>query len=306
MMNLRVAICITTRNRRAELERTLAHIAALTPQPDELLIVADGCKDGTVELVRDCHPHARLIVHEQGRGSIPSRNEMASATTCDIFLSLDDDSYPLEPDAITRIRGLFENNARLAVASFPQRTDEYPGSLTAQDFGGTNFVGSYANSGAAIRASAFRDLGGYPDFFFHSYEEPDFALRCVAAGWEVRYETVVTVRHHFTAEGRNEIRTHQFHARNELWSVLMRCPLPQLPVVAAYRAARQFAYACHRGLDWAVREPKWWLAFLGGIPRCLAARAPLPWRRYVAWMRLLRNPIRDRAEWARHFQAGSR
>ena len=42
-MSLRVAICITTRNRRAELERTLAQIAALVPQPDEILVVADGC-----------------------------------------------------------------------------------------------------------------------------------------------------------------------------------------------------------------------------------------------------------------------
>ena len=303
-MSHRIAICITTHNRRAELERTLAQIAALTPQPDELLIVADGCNDGTAEFVRDRHPHARLIVHEQGRGSIPSRNEMAAATTCDVFLSLDDDSYPLEPDAIALIRDLFEKNARLAVAAFPQRSDEYPDTLTVQDFGSAKFVGSYANSGAAIRSSAFRDIGGYPDFFFHAYEEPDFSLRCVAAGWEVRHETVVTVRHHFTAAERNEIRTHQRHARNELWSVLMRCPLPQLPVVAAYRAVRQFGYACHRGLDWAVREPKWWFAFLLGIPRCLAARTPLPWRRYLAWTRLLRKPTDDRAEWSAHFRAG--
>jgi len=27
----------------------------------------------------------------------------------------------------------------------------------------------------------------------------------------------------------------------------------------------------------------------------------VPWRRYLAWMRLLRNPIRDRAEWDAKF-----
>ena len=70
-MSLRVAICITTHNRRAELERTLAQIAALTPPPDELLIVADGCNDGTADFVRERRPDARLIIHEQGRGSIP-------------------------------------------------------------------------------------------------------------------------------------------------------------------------------------------------------------------------------------------
>ena len=226
---------------------------------------------------------------------------MAAATVCEIFLSLDDDSYPLEPDTIARIRVLFEKNARLAVAAFPQRTDEYPATLTATDFGTAKFIGSYANSGAAIRTSAFRDIGGYPDFFFHAYEEPDFALRCVSAGWQVRFEPCVTVRHHFTSIGRNEIRTHQRHARNELWSVLLRCPMPQLLAVAPFRAWRQFFYACKSGWSWVWREPRWWWQFLGGIGRCLSARKPLAWPRYRAWMQLVRTPLTDAAEWKARF-----
>lgn len=300
-MSPRVAICIATHNRRDELIRTLGVLAGLDPAPDEVLVAADGCTDGTDEWVRKNHPGVRLVIHPQPHGSIASRNELGALCESDIFVSLDDDSYPIERDFIARVRKIFADNPRLAIASFPQRTDEYPETLSQPDFGEPHFIGSYANSAAAIRRSTFRDIGGYPDFFFHAYEEPDFALRCVAAGWEVRYETAATVRHHFTATERNEMRTHQRHARNELWSVLMRCPLLQLPAVAVFRAARQFGYACRRGFAWAVREPKSWFAFLRGIPRCLAARAPVPWRRYLAWMRLLRNPIRDRAEWDAKF-----
>ena len=300
-MTPRVAVCITTHNRREELARTLRTLAALEPAPDEILIAVDGCTDGTLEWLRESAPQLRLFVHDQPRGSISSRNELAAACTSEIFLSLDDDSYPIEGDFIARVRALFAANPRLAVASFPQRTDEHPETLTAADFGAPHFVGSYANSAAAIRRSVFGELGGYPDFFFHAYEEPDFALRCVAAGWEVRYETSVTVRHHFTSTQRNEIRTHQRHARNELWSALLRCPAPQLFAVAAFRAVRQFGYAWHRGLGWVVREPQWWLAFVRGIPRCVTARAPLPWGRYAASMRLLRTPIRDPAEWSARF-----
>jgi GT2 family glycosyltransferase len=298
---MRVAICIATHNRCEELARTLRELARLAPPPDEILIAADGCTDGTVEFVRREHASARLIVHDHARGSIPSRNALAEACASEVFVSLDDDSYPLEADFIARVRALFSENTKLAVASFPQRTDEHPETLTRSDFGPSRFVGSYANSAAAVRRSVFRELGGYPECFFHMYEEPDFALRCVAEGWEVRYETAMTVRHHFTATARNELRVHQRHARNELWSVLMRCPAPQLLAVAAFRAARQFGYAWHRGLGWVVREPRWWVACAAGIPRCLNARAPLPWKRYAAWMRLLRTPIFDRAEWAAHF-----
>jgi GT2 family glycosyltransferase len=285
---MRVGICITTHNRREELARTLRELARLKPPPAELLVVADGCTDGTVEFLGREHGGIQRIVHEVARGSIPSRNEMAAASTCDVFVSLDDDSYPLEPDFLAKVDALFTAHPRLAVASFPQRTDEMPETLTMTDFGPPQFV-------------VLLKLGGYPEWFFHMYEEPDFALRCVAAGWQVWHETSLTVRHHFTSTQRNEMRVHQRHARNELWSVLLRCPAPQLFFVAAFRAARQFGYAWHRGLDWVVREPQWWLAFLGGIPRCLAARAPVPWPRYLAWMRLLRRPIEDSAEWEARF-----
>ncbi len=304
-MSLTVAVCITTHNRREELARTLGEITRLTPAPDAVLIAADGCTDGTVEWLRAKHPHMHLLVHERAQGSIPSRNELAAACACDLFVSLDDDSYPLEADFIARVRGLFAAHPRLAVASFPQRTDEFPETLAASDFGPPRFVGSYANSGAVLRRAAFEELGGYPDFFFHAYEEPDFALRCAAAGWQVRHETSLTIRHHFTGTQRNEIRTHQRHARNELWSVLLRCPAPQLFAVALFRAVRQFGYAWHRGIAWVVREPAWWLAALGGIPRCLAARQPLPWARYREWMELVRTPITDEAAWNAKFGAGT-
>lgn len=300
-MSLAVATCIATHNRREELARTLAEIARLDPPPDEILVLADGCTDGTAAWVRAEYPAIRLLEHATARGSIPSRNELAEASRCDIFISLDDDSHPIERDFIERVRQLFAANPRLAIASFPQRTDELPETLTATDFGPPLFIGSYANCAASVRRSIFLALGQYPGWFFHAYEEPDLALRCLAAGWEVRHETSLTVRHHFTPVERNEIRTHQRHARNELWSVLLRCPAPQCFAVAVLRVARQFGYACRRGLRWALREPQWWFAAACGVPRCIAERAPLPWDRYLAWMRLLRRPLTDRAEWAAQF-----
>lgn len=296
---MRVAVCITTHNRRGELARTLGEVAQLNPAPDEVVVVADGCVDDTVEFVRAQHGGARLIVHDVARGSVASRNEMGRATTCDVFLSLDDDSYPIERDAIGRIRALFENNARLAVAEFPQRTDERPPSLEQTDFGGARFIGSYANSGAAIRRATFAELGGYEDAFFHMYEEPDFALRCCAAGWQVRFEPCLHIRHHWTSSQRSEVRNHQRHARNEWWSVVLRCPLPWALGVAAFRGFRQLTYAVRRG--WALREPAWWWQALCGLGGCLRRRKPLPWKKYRAWMGLVRQPYAEPERWGREF-----
>jgi GT2 family glycosyltransferase len=286
-----------------ELARTLEHIRALSPAPDELRIVADGCTDGTEDLVRTMAPDAVLTVNQPGRGSIPARNAMGHATGCDVFLSLDDDSYPIELDAIGRIRRLFEEQPRLAVAEFPQRTDERPESLEQVDFGPPVFIGTYANSGAAARALVFRELDGYVEGFVHAYEEPDFALRCCAAGWHVRFEPALHIRHHFTSAGRNEIRTHHRHARNELWSVARRCPLPWLLAVAPFRIMRQFGYAWHRG--WTTQEPRWWMDAAKGLRPHLMHRTPIPWRKYRAWMQLVRQPHNEAARFERDFGPAS-
>ena len=296
-MSATVAICIATHNRRDDLIRTLREIARLDPQPAEMIIAADGCTDGTSEFVAKEYPAIRLITHTEARGSIPSRNEMAAVCTSDVFFSLDDDSHPIETDFLSHLAKLFDENPALAIASFPQRTDEFPATLTQTDFGPPHFTGTYANSGAAIRRTVFAALGGYPDFFQHAYEEPDFALRCCAAVWQARHETSLTIRHHFTSVQRNEMRTHHRHARNELWSVLMRCPAPQVFAVALFRIVRQAMYAASRGPAWLVREPQWWLA----VTKLRMKRDPLPWKKYRAWMGLVRRPISSREEWIAKF-----
>jgi GT2 family glycosyltransferase len=305
-MKVTVAICIATRNRSVELERTLREVARLSPAPAEVLVLADGCTDGTSEMVRAKFPAVRVIAHEQARGSIPSRNELARATSCEVMLSLDDDSHPMETDFVAHVAELFAARPRLAVLSFPQRSEEFPETLTATQFGPAKFVGSYANSGAAIRCSVFLELGGYPEHFAHMYEEPDFALRCVSAGWEVWQDASRTIRHHFTGTQRDEVRNHQRHARNEFWSVIMRCPAPQVFAVAAYRMVRQLGYAWLRGIAWVLREPQWWLAALAGLPRALAERRALSWRSYREWMRLVGRPIESASVWREKFGGGAR
>lgn len=288
---LRTAVMIATRNRRTDLARACAMLARLDPAPAEVLITVDGCTDDTEQWLRERHPTFQLFIHETPRGSIASRDAMLRAASSDLVLSLDDDSYPVEPDFLARLSALFAARPQLAVADFPQRSDEDPPSLRCADFGPAQRRGSYSSAGAALRRSYYLELGGYVPFFFHAYEEPDFALRCLAAGYEVRFSTEGTIRHHYTSAQRNELRTHHFHARNELWSVLIRCPLQQLPMVAAFRLARQFGYAWQRGFSWAVREPLWWQRCLLGLPACFAARRPLPWPAYLGWMRLMRHPV---------------
>ena len=267
-----VSVVIATKNRLAELRRTCELIRQLNPPPLELIITTDRCTDDTVEFVKSALPEAKLIVNEQVRGSVASRDHMMREARSDLVLALDDDSYPVQLDCIARIVPVFEERPKLAVLHFPQRTDEYPETLANTDFGPEHMTRSFANSGAVLRRSTYLRLPGFESRFFHMYEEPDYALQCVAAGYDVLFSPVITIRHHYSTQARDEIRIHHRHARNELWSTVMRCPLPFAVGIAAWRVFSQFRYACRRGWYWVIREPRWWWEALAGIPYCLGKR----------------------------------
>jgi GT2 family glycosyltransferase len=269
-----------------DLRRTCRVLQQSHPPPLEVLITADGCTEAMVEAVKAELPHARLFVNRIGLGSVPSRDRMMREARGDLVLALDDDSYPEQLDFVARIVPLFEQRPELAVLHFPQRTDEYPETLAQTNFGSEHLTRSFANSGAVLRRSIYLQLAGFESRFFHMYEEPDYTLQCVAAGYDVLFSPVITIRHHYFGQARDEIRIHHRHARNELWSTVMRCPLPFALGIATWRVFSQFRYACKRGWSWVIREPRWWWQALAGIPYCLRKRKPVSWASYKRWLAL--------------------
>jgi len=281
-----LSVMISTRGRIDDLRRTCRALLQFNPPPLEVLITMDGCTGDVVEAVKAELPEARLFVHPIGLGSVASRDRMIREARGDLVLALDDDSYPEQLDCIMRIVPLFAQRPKLAVLHFPQRTDEYPETLANTDFGSEHLTRSFANSGAVLRRSTYLQLPGFEPRFFHMYEEPDYALQCVAAGYDVLFSPMITIRHHYSGQARDEIRIHHRHARNELWSTVMRCPFPFAVGIAGWHVFSQFRYACKRGWSWVIREPAWWWQALAGIPYCLRKRRPVSWAGYKRWLAL--------------------
>lgn len=281
-----VSVMITTTGRIVDLQRTCRVLRELNPAPLEVLITIDGCREDVREALETELQQARVFVNQIGLGSVASRDRMMREARGDLVLALDDDSYPEQLDCISRIIPLFEQRPKLAVLHFPQRTDEYPETLAQTDFAAEHLTRSFANSGAVLRRSIYLQLAGFESRFFHMYEEPDYALQCVAAGYEVLFSPIITIRHHYSQYARDEIRIHHRHARNELWSTVMRCPFPFAVGFVGWRVFSQFRYACKRGGSWVMREPSWWWQALAGIPYCVRKRRPVSWKSYKRWLRL--------------------
>ena len=282
---MRVSVMITTSNRLEELQRTLQMLGKLDPAPDEVLVTADGCTDGTAEFL-SAMPNVKFVVNQPARGSVASRDRMIREARGELVLALDDDSFPEQLDCIARLVPLFEQRSNLAVLHFPQRTDEYPDTVAQMDFGHEKLTRSFANSGAVLHRSTYLELAGFEPRFYHMYEEPDYGLQCLAAGYDVVFSPIVTIRHHYSGQARDEIRIHHRHARNEVWSSLMRCPFPFALAVLGWRTASQFRYACRRGWSWVVREPRWWAQAVAGIPYFIRKRKPVSWEAYKRWLSL--------------------
>lgn len=89
-----VSIIIPTRNRSRSLKRTLDSLALQTYplQKIEVLVVADGCTDDTVKVLRKYQPPFDLLVQEQPwLGPAETRNCGARCARGKLLLFLDDD-----------------------------------------------------------------------------------------------------------------------------------------------------------------------------------------------------------------------
>ena len=242
-------------------------LRTLNPAPLEILITADGCTDETVEMLKaemvedgrwkmedgsyrsedgsqkgsdiekpKCEMgNVKLIVNEVGKGSVASRDRMMREARGDLVLALDDDSYPEQPDCLHLLSSIFIFAPRWLSPLFRSARMNIRKPSRRQILARSDLTRSFANSGAVLRRSTYLQLPGFEPKFFHMYEEPDYALQCVAAGYEVLFTPLVTIRHHYSGAARSELRNHHRHSRNECWSTMMRCPMPQMPLLALYR-----------------------------------------------------------------------
>jgi GT2 family glycosyltransferase len=248
-------------------------------------------------MLRSEFPEVSLRVNDRALGSVACRDLMMRTAKEELVLSLDDDSHPLQPDFLAHVPRLFERHPQAAVLAFPileqasAPDPQLPGAM----------VGTFGNGAAAFRRSVYLRSAGFPDFFFHSHEESDYAAQIHGLGYGVWREPALSILHRVSPINRDRLKTDWLNARNEFWSVCLRCPLPWLPVVALFRLGRQFQHACRMGLPWIRRQPHLWLTALRGLPTCLRQRKPIAWPQYLNWMKLSQNPISNPNQWQHLF-----
>jgi hypothetical protein len=231
----RLSVVIVSANSASWLRPCLATVFERAGDVElDVVVVAAGCTDETVELVSTEFPQAKTISCEN-RGFAYANNCALRTIDSDWVLMLNPDTEILDgtfADLIHRlgsrptvglvgvrqlgsdgqlfptirrfpnaIRSLFE---ALGSERFPFRASwlgerELDSSVYGQDVACDWTSGSFL----LVRREALQSAGFMDERFFLYREETDLCLRIRQAGWEIRHFPYVTILHHANKEGWN-------------------------------------------------------------------------------------------------------
>src|ERR687896_1682171 len=220
-----VSVVLVTLNSMPHLERCLESIAAY-----EVIVVDHGSTDGSLELVRERFPRARLI-EQENRGFGAGMNTGMRAAAGRYFLLLNADAWPVG-DAVERLRAFGDEHPEAGVVGprllhpdgslqpsvrgFPtlwRLATEFfflrklaPRSRLFNAFFGAGFDHRSVREAEwlsapclLVRREAADAVGFFDEDYFIFSEEVDWCHRFWEAGWKVLFYPGAEVVHVFTA-----------------------------------------------------------------------------------------------------------
>lgn len=227
MTDYRATVVIATRNRSGDLRNAIQSALAQTVQP-EVVVVDDASTDDTLAMVANEFPHVRLLRSEKALGYIVQRNRGAEAARSEVIVSIDDDAVFASTKTIEQTLLAFDHN-RIAVVTIPYINvhQDQVVRQRATDCEKTLICGQYIGTAHALRRSVFIALGMYRTVLVHQYEELDYVIRLLDAGFFVRAGTADPI-HHLQSAIRSADRIVRFEARNSLLFAWLNVPLRYL------------------------------------------------------------------------------
>jgi glycosyltransferase involved in cell wall biosynthesis len=242
VVNSTISVIIPTRNRANAVLSTLRALSRQTanPQDYEIIVVADGCTDGTAQLIGSLVMPCRLRVIEQPpSGRAAARNRGAGASSAALLLFLDDDMEAHPDLLISHLAGHAPGSETVIIGYFPlaetgARTDIFherirtwwDAHFAAQSEPDHQFTfRDFCTGNISLPRSLFNAAGGFDVAFDGGAgEDHDLGLRLLARGVRFRFDRAAVSLHHDTpsrerffaraeAEGVGHIRLQRKHGQ---------------------------------------------------------------------------------------------
>lgn len=233
----RVSIVVTTKNRKADLEKCIKSCESLK-NVSEILVFDDGSTDDTSAFVREMFPEVSLYRSEQSLGLINARTKCASLAKGDLIVSIDDDCVFQHEDAIAEIAGYF-SHPKVAAVTIPIINVLISDAVVQQGMGSKEdfyITAQYMGGAHMIRKDVFLQMGGYYDNLIRQEEETDFCMRLYGKGYWVRIANCQKPILHYHSASRNLYLISFYRARNQFILNYKNAPLFLIPLAVLKQA----------------------------------------------------------------------
>ncbi|GGX30320.1 glycosyl transferase [Streptomyces malachitofuscus] len=292
----RIAVAVVTMgNRPAEVDALLESVAKQDVPPARIVIVGNGCPLPEFAERLSLPGEVTTVELEENLGCPGGRNvgiqRLREFGDVDVVVELDDDGLLVDADVLRRVQELYAADERLGVVGF-RIADELgetqrrhvPRLGNADPMKG-GYVTGFLGGGHALRMEMLDEIGDWPGEFFFAHEETDLAWRAVDAGWRILYAPELLLQHPKTSPARHAIYF-RVTARNRVWLVRRRLPLPLVPVhLGAWVLLTLMRNRSARGLR------AWFGGFVEGLREPAGERRAMRWRTVWRLTRLGRPPV---------------
>ena len=208
------SVVIPTHGRRALLEDVLAPVLA-DPATTEVVVVVDGCDDGSIELVEELRRHDERLVARWAENGGPSAARQAGveAASGEVVVLLDDDVVA-EPGLVAgHARAHADRDGIVVVGYAPVEAPEdsardtiavdlydawYEECVAGYEARPESLLENYWAGNASLRRRDALRVGLHSPVMAPTYnEDRDFGLRCREAGLRATFDRRLRARHRY-------------------------------------------------------------------------------------------------------------
>lgn len=254
----------------------------------EIVVVANGCSDGTAEQIEARFPGVRMIRTETNVGFFPAVNIGVQACKGDYVLTIDDDARLLSRDAIREWVRAFQREPDLGAATCCIEGPAEPLEPPVD-----RYVSGFKTGFTMMPRRVFTEwVGYYPDIFFRSGGEYFMATALWDSGHPVKKLAGIHMWHERSSQGRSDWDW-KFHGlRSQILAMVMRDPWYLLPLRTLSKALRSLVFFLRagHGHTWAQA----WKSAVQLFPYAWRLRRPIRWPTQVLLWRLRRRVVTDR------------
>jgi len=225
-----ISVVVLTYNRRREVLRTVGRLQTAAPGVP-LVVVDNAGTDGTGDALRRRFPRVRVVRAPVNLGAAGRNLGIEAAGTR--YVAFCDDDVCWLPGALARAADVLDRHLDVAVLSArvlvgpAAAPDPACAPMAASPLAGEPDVGpaliGFMAGACVIRATAFRQAGGYWPPLFIGGEEALLALDLMERGWRILYAPALAAQH-WPSTRRDTPQRRRLLARNALLLAWMRLP----------------------------------------------------------------------------------